>query len=66
MIDPFHEIIKVQIPKQDSLALEVNHFIQCVLGHAKVAITPLEATQALELVESMVADLQGQSQRRKK
>ena len=57
VIEPFHEIIKIQIEKQDALALEVNHFIQCVLGKAKPAITAREATAALELVESMVADL---------
>lgn len=66
VVDPYHEIHKLQIPKQDSLALEVNHFIQCVLGKAEVAITPKEATMALEMVESMVADLHGQNERRKK
>ncbi len=57
VIDPFHEIIKIQIEKQDALALEVNHFIQCVLGKAKPAITAREATAALDLIEHMVADL---------
>lgn len=58
VIDPFHEIHKFQIPKQDALALEINHFIQCVLGKETVAITAREATAALELVESMVQDLE--------
>ncbi len=58
VVDPFHEVQKFQIPKQDALALEVNHFIQCVLGKETVAITAREATAALELVESMVHDLE--------
>ncbi|OFZ31254.1 MAG: hypothetical protein A2622_01275 [Bdellovibrionales bacterium RIFCSPHIGHO2_01_FULL_40_29] len=57
VVEPFHEIIKTHIPKQDALALEVNHFIQCLLGKATLAITGLEATRALELVEKMVQRL---------
>ncbi len=52
--DPFHEIIKYQIPKQDALALEVNHFVQSVLGKEKVKITAREATSALRTVEKIV------------
>ncbi len=66
VVEPFYEVHKHQIPKQDALALEVDHFIQCVLGKAEVAITPKEAATALELVESMVTDLRGQNERRKK
>lgn len=52
--DPFHIVEKIQIPKQDALALEVDHFIQCLLGRKKVAITAEEATQALIEVEDFV------------
>lgn len=58
VVEPFCEVEKVQIQKQDSLALEVNHFIQCILGKEKLAITAPEATAALELVEEMVTQLQ--------
>lgn len=52
--EPFHKIEKFQIAKQDSLALEVDHFIQCLLGRKKLAITAAEATQALITVEDFV------------
>ena len=55
--DPFHEITKLTIAKQDALALEVDHFVQCLLGKATVAITAQEATQALVLVEKIVQRL---------
>ncbi len=55
--DPFHEISKLTIAKQDALALEVDHFVQCLLGKATVAITAQEATQALILVEKIVQHL---------
>ena len=61
VVDPFFEVVKVQIPKQDALALEVDHFAQCVLGKAKVAITPREATAALEMVEKLVYQLSNQA-----
>lgn len=57
VIDPFFEVVKVQIPKQDALALEIDHFVQCVLGKAKVAITPREAMAALEMVEKLIHQL---------
>lgn len=53
--DPFHTVEKVQISKQDTLALETDHFIQCLLGKKQLAITAKEATAALELVEKFVA-----------
>lgn len=56
--DPFHTVEKIQIAKQDTLALEADHFIQCLLGKKKLAITAKEATHALELVEKFVADLE--------
>ncbi len=57
VVEPFYEVLKIQVPKQDALAAEANHFIQCLLGNAKLAITAIEATEALELVEKMVARL---------
>ncbi|MFZ3231368.1 MAG: Gfo/Idh/MocA family oxidoreductase [Pseudobdellovibrio sp.] len=56
--DPFHEIEKVQIQKQDTLGLEINHFIQCLLGKAELAITASEATLALEMIEQIVTALE--------
>lgn len=56
--DPFYETKKVQIEKADTLALEVNHFIQCLLGKAQLAITAEEATSALELIEKIESDLE--------
>jgi len=58
--DPFHTVEKIQIAKQDTLALETDHFIQCVLGKKQLMITAKEATQALELVEKFVADAEKQ------
>jgi predicted dehydrogenase len=55
--DPFHSVEKIQLVKQDALALEVDHFIQCVLGRKKLAITAQEATQALVLVEKFIQKL---------
>ena len=55
--EPFHQIEKIQIAKQDSLALEADHFIQCLLGHKKLAITAMEATRALTEVEDFVRKL---------
>ena len=65
VIDPFYEVEKIQIPKQDALALEVNHFIQCVLGKEKLAISARDATHALELVEEMNTQLLTQKQTQK-
>jgi predicted dehydrogenase len=56
--DPFHVVEKIQIQKQDTLALETDHFIQCLLGKKKLAITAREATSALQLVEKFVNDLE--------
>ena len=61
VIDPFFELIKVQIAKEDALALEVNHFIQCLLGKAKLAITAREATNALINIENMIEKLSKQN-----
>lgn len=58
--DPFHTVEKIQINKQDALALEVDHFIQAVQGKKALAITAVEATQALRLIESFVARLEEQ------
>ncbi|MBC7467548.1 MAG: Gfo/Idh/MocA family oxidoreductase [Bdellovibrio sp.] len=58
--DPFHTVEKVQIPKADTLALETDHFIQCLLGKKQLMITAKEATFALELVEKFVADIETQ------
>ena len=55
--EPFHQIEKIQIAKQDSLALEADHFIQCLLGRKKLAITAIEATRALTEVEDFVSKL---------
>ncbi len=60
IIDPFHEIHKLQIPKADALALEVDHFVQCLLGKAKLAITASAATAALEMVEQIITKLSSQ------
>lgn len=60
--DPFHHIEKIQLPKQDALALEVDHFIQCLLGKKTLAITGEEATRALETVETFIERLDSQAQ----
>ncbi len=52
--EPFHEVVKTQIPKVDSLALEADHFIQCLRGRKELAITAQEATRALIEVEDFV------------
>lgn len=57
--DPFHKIEKIQLAKQDALALECDHFIQSILGRKKVAITGYEATLALRLVEDFVKKAEG-------
>ena len=53
--EPFHAVEKTVLTKQDALALEVDHFIQCVLGRRKLSITGREATLALRQVEEFVA-----------
>ena len=53
--EPFHKVQKSTLVKQDALALEVDHFIQCVLGRKKLSITGPEATLALRQVEEFVA-----------
>jgi predicted dehydrogenase len=58
-LDPFHAVEKLQLTKVDSLALEADHFIQCLLGRKTLAITAPEATQALKNVEAFVARLEG-------
>ncbi len=58
--DPFHLVQKIQITKQDSLALETDHFVQCLLGRKELAITATEATRALTEVEEFVTKLDSQ------
>lgn len=57
--EPFHSVEKIQLAKQDALALEVDHFIQCILGRKKLAITGREATLALRQVEDFVKKAEG-------
>ena len=57
--DPFHQIEKIQIAKQDALALEVDHYIQAVLGKVAPAITGREALSALRHVEMFNAEIEG-------
>lgn len=54
-LNPFFETEKIQIQKQDALALEVDHFVQAVSGLKPLAITALEATEALRTIEKIVA-----------
>lgn len=59
--DPAHESLmrteKVQIPKVDALALEIDHFISAVRKEKPVAITGFEATTALEQIENFIQEL---------
>lgn len=55
--DEFHGIEKKQIVKQDALALEVDHFVQALLGYKPLAITAIEATQALKSIENFIQQL---------
>jgi predicted dehydrogenase len=57
--DPFHTVEKVQIAKQDALALEADHFIQAIKGLKKPAITGREAALALRQVEDFVKKAEG-------
>ncbi len=57
--EPFHSVEKVQLGKVDALALESDHFVQCILGRKKPAITAAEATQALKYVEKFAAAAEG-------
>lgn len=57
-MDPFYKTETFQLLKADALALEADHFIHCVLGNRKLAITAIEATQALVNVESFVSQLE--------
>jgi predicted dehydrogenase len=57
--EPFHTLEKVQLAKDDALAKEVDHFIQCILGKKPPAITGLEATLALRNVEKFISRLEG-------
>ncbi|MGZ3724728.1 MAG: Gfo/Idh/MocA family oxidoreductase [Pseudobdellovibrio sp.] len=57
--EPFHEIEKIQLGKQDALALEADHFIECLLGHKTLAITGAEATLALRNVEKFILKAEG-------
>lgn len=56
--DPFYKVENIQLEKVDALALEVDHFIQCILGKKKLAITAKEATQALQNVEKFISELE--------
>ena len=48
---------KIQIPKVDALGLEIDHFISAVLKEKPVAITAIEATEALQQIENFVQEL---------
>lgn len=60
LADPFHEVEKQVIPKVDALGLEADHFVQCLLGRRKLAITAKEATRALTEVEDFIQTLDRQ------
>lgn len=55
--NPYFTTDKFQINKADALALEVDRFVQCLLGKQKLMITPQEATLALKNVEMFVKRL---------
>ncbi|MEK6627472.1 MAG: Gfo/Idh/MocA family oxidoreductase [Bdellovibrionota bacterium] len=57
--EPFCTVNKIQLGKVDALALEVDHFIQCILGKDSLAITAVEATEALKNVEKFILRLDG-------
>lgn len=57
--EPFHVVEKIQLEKIDALAVEADHFIQCILGKKKLAITANEATQALRNIENFILKLDG-------
>jgi len=57
--EPFHEVQKIQLTKVDALALEVDHFIKCVLKKEKLNITAVEATNALKNIEKFISQLEG-------
>lgn len=57
--DPFYSTETVKLEKADTLALETDHFIQCVLGKKTPAISAREALQALVNVEKFIAALEG-------
>ena len=59
--EPFNLIEKVQLPKADALALEVDHFIQVLLGRKELMTTAREATFALEMVETFISKLDFQA-----
>jgi predicted dehydrogenase len=58
--DPFHTVEKIQLAKQDALALETDHFVQAVKGNKKPAITGREAALALRQVEDFVSKAEAQ------
>ncbi len=59
--DPTHESLmrteKIQVPKVDALALEIDHFISAVRKEKPVAITGFEATTALAQIENFIQEL---------
>ena len=57
--DPFCTIEVVKLEKADTLALETDDFIQCVLGRKKPMITAREALHALINVEKFITALDG-------
>lgn len=57
--DPFYSTEAVKLEKADTLALETDHFIQCVQGKKTPAITAREALQALINVEKFIDRLKG-------
>lgn len=58
--DPFHRVEKQTLAKVDALALETDHFVQCLLGHKKLSITAQEATRALIEIEDFIQKLDQQ------
>ena len=61
--DPFYRNESIKLEKVDALALETDHFIQCVLGKKNPAISARAATQALQNVENFVAALELEEQK---
>lgn len=55
--DPYQTVEKIQLEKKDALALEVDHFIQAVLGKHSLMITGEEALLALTQVEQFVSEV---------
>ena len=61
LADPYYKVESIKLEKVDALGLETDHFIQCILGKKILAITAIEATQALMYVEKFISKLEGTS-----